>query len=58
MDTDPFDPAEFLDSEEAWAEYVRAALKTGDAAFVARALKGSERMRRCRTGCARPSGST
>lgn len=45
MDTDPFDPAEFLDSEEARAEYVRAALETGDAAFVARALAAVARAR-------------
>ena len=46
MDTDSFDPAEFLDSEEARAEYViRAALETGDAAFVARALAAVARAR-------------
>jgi probable addiction module antidote protein len=29
-----FDPAEFLDSAEARAEYLRAALETEDAAFI------------------------
>lgn len=45
MGADPFDPAEFLDSEEAQAEYVRAALDTGDAGFVARSLAGITRAR-------------
>ena len=36
--TRPFDPAEFLDSDEAIAEYINAALETGDAAFVADAF--------------------
>ena len=38
MGTEPFGPAEFLTSEAAQAEYVSAALETGDAAFVARSL--------------------
>ncbi|MGH6948219.1 MAG: addiction module antidote protein [Kiloniellales bacterium] len=33
-----FDPAEFLDSDEAVAEYLTAALETDDPAFVADAL--------------------
>jgi probable addiction module antidote protein len=33
-----FDPAEFLDDEEAIAEYLTAALATNDPAFVADAL--------------------
>lgn len=33
-----FDPAEFLDSHEAVAEYLTAALETADPAFVADAL--------------------
>ena len=38
MDTDLFDPAEFLETEEAQIEYVNAALETGEAAFIARSL--------------------
>lgn len=38
METELFDPAEFLSSEAALIEYVNAALETGDAAFVARSL--------------------
>ena len=38
MDTDLFDPAEFLTSEEAQIEYVNAALETGEAAFIAQSL--------------------
>ncbi|HMR31520.1 MAG TPA: putative addiction module antidote protein [Geminicoccaceae bacterium] len=36
--TRPFDSAEFLDSEEAIAEYVLAATEDGDASAIARAL--------------------
>jgi probable addiction module antidote protein len=36
--TYPHDPAEYLDSEEAQAEYLSAALETGDPSFVADAL--------------------
>lgn len=36
--TRPFDPAEFLDSDAARAEYINAALETGDAALVADAF--------------------
>lgn len=36
--TRPFDPAEFLNSDEAVAEYISAALETEDAAFIADAL--------------------
>ncbi len=36
--TRPFDPAEFLDSEESIDEYVRAAGEDGDASEIARAL--------------------
>lgn len=50
MDTDPFDSAEFLASEEAWAEYVSAALETGDVAFVARSLAIVERARKIKAG--------
>lgn len=50
MDTDPFDPAEFLASEEARVEYVAAALETGDIAFVARSLAILERARKIKAG--------
>ncbi|HEY8587111.1 MAG TPA: addiction module antidote protein [Rhodanobacter sp.] len=36
--TQPFDPAEHLGSPEAQAEYISAALETGDPAFVADSL--------------------
>ena len=36
--TRPFDPAEFLDSDESIEEYVRAASEDGDAPAIARAL--------------------
>jgi probable addiction module antidote protein len=36
--TRPFDPAEFLKTDEAIAEYLTAALETDDAGFVADAL--------------------
>ena len=36
--TKPFDPAEYLDNDEAIASYMTDALKTGDPAFVADAL--------------------
>lgn len=36
--TRPFDPARYLDSPEAQAEYLAAALETDDAAFVSRSL--------------------
>ena len=38
MKTRPFDPAEYLDSDEAIAAYMTEALETGDPAFVADAL--------------------
>lgn len=38
MNTEPFDPAEYLGSEEAIADYMNAALETGDPAFIARSL--------------------
>ena len=34
----PFDPAEYLKSDEALAEYLTAALETEDASFIADAL--------------------
>jgi probable addiction module antidote protein len=36
--TQPFDAATYLDSDEATAEYLTAALETGDASFIADAL--------------------
>lgn len=36
--TKPFDPAEYLDTDEAIAAYMTDALESGDAAFVADAL--------------------
>jgi len=36
--TSPFDPAQYLDSNEAIAAYMSEALETGDPAFVADAL--------------------
>lgn len=36
--TKPFDPAEYLDNDEAIASYMTDALETGDPAFVADAL--------------------
>lgn len=50
MDTDPFDPAEFLAREEARVEYVAAALETGDIAFVASSLAILERARKIKAG--------
>ena len=38
MDIKKFDPAEYLDSDEAIAAYMTEALETGDPAFVADAL--------------------
>lgn len=38
LETRPFDPATFLDSEEGMAAYMTEALETGDAAFIADAL--------------------
>lgn len=38
LETTPFDPAEYLDDDEAVAGYLTDALETGDAAFIADAL--------------------
>jgi DNA-binding phage protein len=43
--TTPFDVAEYLDTPERRAEYVLAAVETGDAAFVHDALSVAERAR-------------
>jgi probable addiction module antidote protein len=60
MKTQPFDPAAFLDGEDAIAAYLDEALETGDAAFIADALgvvaraRGMTRMARD-TGLSRES---
>jgi DNA-binding phage protein len=38
METELFDPADFLESDEAQIEYVNAALETGEADFITRSL--------------------
>lgn len=38
LETTSFDPAEYLDNDEAIAGYLSDALETGDAAFIADAL--------------------
>ena len=38
LKTRPFDPAKYLDNDEAIAEYLTDALETGDPAFVSDAL--------------------
>lgn len=38
LETTPFDPAEYLDDDEAIADYLSDALETGDPAFIADAL--------------------
>jgi probable addiction module antidote protein len=43
--TYPFDAAEHLDGPEAIAEFITAALETGDAAFVAHAIGTAARAR-------------
>ena len=45
MDTEIFDPAEFLSTETAQIEYVNAALETGDPAYVARSIQTVARAR-------------
>ena len=43
--THPFDPAEHLGTPEAQAEYISAALETGDPAFIADSLGVAARAR-------------
>jgi probable addiction module antidote protein len=43
--TNPFDPAEYLDTPEAIAAYLTEALETGDPAFIADALNVIARAR-------------
>lgn len=38
LETTPFDPAEYLDDDDAVADYLSDALETGDPAFIADAL--------------------
>lgn len=38
LETTPFDPAEYLEGDEALAGYMSDALETGDPAFIANAL--------------------
>lgn len=45
METEVFDPAEFLSTETAQIEYVNAALETGDADYVARSIQTVARAR-------------
>jgi probable addiction module antidote protein len=45
VETRPFDPAEYLESEEDMAIYLTAALETGDATLVADALGVAARAR-------------
>jgi probable addiction module antidote protein len=43
--TKPFDPAEYLDSPEAIAEYLAEAFSDGNAAVTARAIRAAARAR-------------
>lgn len=45
LKTTPFDPAEYLDTPEAQAEFITAALETGDAAFIRDAMNTVARAR-------------
>lgn len=38
LETTPFDPAEFLETQEDQAEFIKAALETGDASYISKAL--------------------
>lgn len=38
LETEPFDAAEYLDTDEAIEEFLAAAFETGEAAFIARSL--------------------
>ncbi len=42
----PYDPAEFLDTDEALAEYITESLLTGDAAQIAHAIGVAARARK------------
>jgi probable addiction module antidote protein len=45
LETRPFDPVRYLDSDEAVAVFVEEAFETGDAAFIAHALGIAARAR-------------
>ena len=53
--TKPFDPAKYLDNDEAIAAYMTDALETGDPAFVADAM-GVVARARCMSEVARAAG--
>ena len=55
LETRPFDPAEYLDTDEALAAYLTEALDTGDPAFISDSLAVIARARR-RFGTAETSG--
>ena len=46
LETRPFDPAEYLDTDEAQAAYLTEALDTGDPAFISDSLAVIARARR------------
>jgi probable addiction module antidote protein len=54
-ETHPYDSAEFLDNDEAIAEYMDEAFRTGDASFIARCL-GTVARARGMTQVARDAG--
>jgi probable addiction module antidote protein len=53
--TVPFDPAEFLDTEEAQATYLDEAFATGDKSFIADALGVVARARRKKHRATKPA---
>jgi probable addiction module antidote protein len=55
LKTRPFDPAKYLDDDEAIADYLTDALETGDSAFVSDAL-GVVARARGMSGVARTAG--
>jgi probable addiction module antidote protein len=55
LKTRPFDPAKYLDNDEAIADYLTDALETGDPAFVSDAL-GVVARARGMSGVARTAG--
>jgi probable addiction module antidote protein len=50
-----FDPADYLTTDEALAEYVSAALETGDPAFIADSLDVVARAKRISRRVRRPN---
>lgn len=57
IETEPFDPAEFLTSQESQMELLADAFESGDAAYIAQAL-GIIAKARGMTGVARDAGVT